>query len=126
MEFGKSARSFLVLVTSFAGLYLAAPSFAASNNSPPAGAILDLAGGETGSPDQTINHGAPVQESTTFVAALTATDITLAFREDPAYVFISDVSVVDNTTSSGNLLTNGDFSGGTHDSGGITLAPASW
>jgi hypothetical protein len=125
----KMRTSFLpvALACSLFGLFATQPAWAtANNNSPPAGAILDLAGGETGTAAQTINHGAPVQESVTFSAALTNTDITLAFREDPAFVFVSDVSLVDNTTSSGNLLTNGDFSGATYNSNGNGGTPVGW
>src|SRR5579872_794334 len=125
----KTRKSLLpvVLVCSLLGLFAAQPAWAtANNNSPPAGAILDLAGGETGTAAQTINHGAPVLESVTFTAALSNTDITLAFREDPAFVFVSNVSLVDNTTSSGNQLVNGDFSGGTYNSNGNGGTPIGW
>jgi hypothetical protein len=99
---------------------------AGNNNSPPTGAILDLAGGETGTPAQTVNHGAPIQETVSFVAALTTTDITFAFREDPAFISFSDVSLVDTTTPSGNLILNGNFSGGTYTSNGNAAAPVDW
>lgn len=100
----------------FALLLGAAQVFAAgNNNSPPAGAILDLGGGETDTAAQTINHSStPVEESVSFTAALTDTQITFAFREDPAYISFGDVSLVDDTTHSGNLLLNGDFAGGTY------------
>jgi hypothetical protein len=78
---------------------------AGTNDGPPPGAILDLNG-------QPIPHGAPTQYSIDFTASLASTAISLAFREDPAFFAVTDVSVVDLTTSSGNLLTNGDFSGG--------------
>ena len=109
-------RAFLGLATIASAIILAAgPTFAAgNNNSPPAGAILDLAGGETGTAAQAINHGAPVTESVNFTAALANTDITFAFREDPAFISFSDVSLVDLTTgSSTNLIQNGDFSAST-------------
>ena len=77
---------------------------AANNNPPPAGAILDLAG-------QPIPHGAPVQYSVDFTASLADTSISLAFREDPAFVAVTDIDVTDVTTrSTTNLLVNGDFS----------------
>lgn len=85
-----------------------------NNNSPPAGAILDLGGGETGTPAQAVNHGAAIQESVSFTAGLANTDITFAFREDPAFIQFGNVSLIDNTSSSSNLLVNGDFSGGTY------------
>ena len=83
-----------------------------NNNSPPAGAILDLGGGETGTSAQAVNHGAPVEESVSFVAGLTDTQITFAFREDPAFISFGTVSLVNDTTSSGNLLLNGNFADG--------------
>ena len=78
----------------------------ANNDPPPTGAILDLNG-------QTINHGPAVTESVNFNANLTNTDITFAFREDPAFISFSDVSLTDTTTgSTTNLITNGNFAGG--------------
>jgi hypothetical protein len=88
---------------------MCAPSALAQghNNPPPTGAILDLAG-------QTVNHGAAAPESVNFTAALTNTDITFAFREDPAFISFSDVSLTDVTTgSSTNLIVNGNFASGT-------------
>jgi hypothetical protein len=86
------------------------------NLPPPSGAILDLGGAETGTPAQSVNHGAAIMESVTFTAALSTTDITFAFREDPAFISFSGVSLVNNTTSSGNLILNGDFSSGSGES----------
>ena len=76
---------------------------AGNNNPPPVGAILDLDG-------QTIPHGAAVPYTVDFTASLADTSISLAFREDPAYISASDIVVMDVTAGSGNLLTNGDFS----------------
>jgi hypothetical protein len=76
---------------------------AGNNNPPPAGAILDLEG-------QPVPHGAPVTYTVDFTAALADTSISLAFREDPSFFSVTDVSVTDLTHPSGNLLTNGDFS----------------
>jgi len=120
-------KKFLTGVAATALLLGAAPALAqAVNEPPPSGAILDLGGGETGTPAQTINHGVPVEESVTFTAALTSTDITIAFREDPAFISFSNVSLVNNTTSSGNLLVNGNFAGGTYTSSGNAAAPVGW
>ena len=78
----------------------------ASNVPPPSGAILDLAG-------QPVNHGLAVTESVSFEAAFANTDITFAFREDPAFISFGDVSLTDtNTVSANNLILNGDFSSG--------------
>jgi PEP-CTERM motif len=90
---------------------------AANNDPPPPGAILDLAA----LADNTIPHAAPQQYTVDFFAGLSSTTISLAFREDPAFFAVTNVSVVDLTASSGNLLLNGDFSGPSP--GGL---PADW
>jgi hypothetical protein len=91
----------------------------AQNNPPPAGAILDLNG-------QLIPHSSYQGYSVDFAAAISDTSITFAFREDPAFVSMANVSVVDLTTSSGNLLTNGDFSGGVYSDNGNASTPDGW
>jgi hypothetical protein len=53
-------------------------------------------------------------------------DISFAIREDPAYIELSDISLVDLTAGSGNLLTNGDFSGSTYSSAGGLPQPDGW
>ena len=101
-------RSTLVCLPSLAVLTLSAAlcaprAIAQTNEPPPSGAILDLNG-------QTVNHGTAVTESVNFTAALSSTDITFAFREDPAFISFSNVSLTDVTTgSSTNLILNGDF-----------------
>ncbi len=98
------------------GAAVSVPSAFASgnNNPPPTGAILDLGGAETGTAALTVNHGTAVAESVDFTAALTSTDITFAFREDPAFISFGDVTLTNVTTSSStNLILNGDFSSGT-------------
>ncbi|RBP06411.1 hypothetical protein DFR50_13131 [Roseiarcus fermentans] len=105
----------LAVAAGFAGAAWAGPS----NQPPPSGAILDLNGG-------VIPHGTPQTYTVDFTSSVPNTAITFAFREDPAYVFVFNTSVVNLTTSSGNLLTNGDFSGGTHTDNGNTAAPTSW
>jgi uncharacterized repeat protein (TIGR01451 family) len=79
-----------------------------TNNPPPANAILDL----SGTPIPGGGDGTFQQYSVNFVAALPQTAITFAFREDPAFISFSNASVTDVTHPSGNLLVNGDFSGG--------------
>jgi hypothetical protein len=96
---------FALLTTSF--LTMAAVASAGPINlGPPAGALLDLNG-------DPISHGSFTQYSVNFTATLTSTAITFAIREDPAFIFLENTSVVDTTTSSGNLLLNGDFGLGT-------------
>jgi hypothetical protein len=111
----RNLRTLLIVGCSLVGACAmgSVPAFAVANNDPPpTGAILDLGGGETGTPAQAVNHNsaAPVTESATFTAGLANTDITFAFREDPAFLFVSNFSLIDNTTHSANLLVNGNFS----------------
>lgn len=92
---------------------IAAPAAAdGNNNSPPAGAILDLGGGETGTAALMVNHGTAVPESVSFVAGVASTNITFAFREDPAFFSFSNVTLMDTTNPGANLILNGDFSSG--------------
>jgi hypothetical protein len=74
-----------------------------TNCAPPSGpVILDLAG-------QAVPH-AFQQYTASFIAGVTTTQISFAFREDPDFLLLDNVSV---TTGGGpNLLTNGDFEGG--------------
>jgi PEP-CTERM motif len=76
---------------------------AGNNNSPPAGAILDLSG-------LPVPHGDPVTYTVDFTAALANTSLSLAFREDPAFFSVTDITLTDLTHPSGNLVLNGDFS----------------
>jgi hypothetical protein len=73
------------------------------NCGPPGGVpILDLNG-------TAIPHSY-TQYHTTFVAAGSSTNLSFAFREDPAFLFLDDVSV---TQGGGpNLVTNGGFEDG--------------
>ena len=90
---------------SLAGLLLMLPRQAkAQNLPPPVGAILDLAG-------QTIPNGY-AQYSVDFLATLTNTDITFAFRNDPYFTAMDDVVVQDLTNPSGNIILNGGFETG--------------
>jgi len=71
---------------------------------PPAGAILDL-------------NGQPLPTTYTeyfasFTAAAASTNISFAFRNDPGFFFLDDVSVVDNTTSTTVPVVNGGFESG--------------
>lgn len=91
---------------------------AGHNNSPPVGAILDLNG--------TPIYSSPQQYSVSFTSALSTTAITFAFRDDPAFISFSAPSLIDNTTLSGNLLSNSAFNSGTHTSNGNTSTPLDW
>lgn len=79
---------------------------AGNNNPPPAGAILDLAG-------TAVPHGAAQTYTVDFLANVAGTNVTFAFREDPAFISFGNVSVVDVTTgSASNLILNGNFASG--------------
>ena len=99
--------NFLAALLLLAGAALNAGSASATamNNPPPAGAILDLNG-------QVVNHGAATTESVSFVGGVASTNVTFAFRDDPTFISFSNVSLVDNTDHSGNLILNGNFASG--------------
>jgi hypothetical protein len=82
-----------------------------NNDGPPAGAIYDL----NGMPIPGGGNGMYQYYSVSFVAGLSSTAITFAFRDDPAFISFDDASVTDvsNPSAPGpNLLLNGDFSSG--------------
>lgn len=77
----------------------------ADNCAPPTGGILDLNG--------TAIPGSYQQYSVNWIATDTTTNISFALRDDPAFVFLDDVTTSDTTTPSGNLISNGGFELGT-------------
>ena len=86
-------------LTNQAFALLCPPGNPPTNCAPPTGAILDLNG-------TAIPH-VYTQYSVNFVAASTSTNISFAFRDDPAFLLLDNVSV---TTGGGpNLLLNSDF-----------------
>jgi hypothetical protein len=102
-----------------------------SNLGPPAGPILDLGGAYATPPTAALlvpggGLNTYQQYTVNFTGTGNPTAITFAFREDPAYISFASASVVDLTTSSSNLLTNGDFSGITYTSNGNNLTPIGW
>jgi hypothetical protein len=88
------------------------------NEPPPSGAILDLNG-------QPISSTA-VQYSVSFTATQSSTDISFAFRDDPGFLYFSNIAVVDSLAPNNNLLTNGDFSGGVYSENNNTAVPVGW
>jgi hypothetical protein len=86
---------------------------AGTNNPPPAGPVIyELTG-------MAVPH-TYTEYTTSFIAGATSTDFSFAFREDPAFLSLSTVSV---TTGGGsNLLLNSDFSAGPV---GVS-APTNW
>jgi len=93
-----------------------------TNNPPPAGAILDLSGTPIpGGGNATYHH-----YTVNFIAGISHTAITFAFRDDPAQISFANASVVNLTTESENLLTNGNFSGGVYTNNGNSSTPNGW
>jgi hypothetical protein len=94
-----------------------------TNDPPPAGAILDL----SGTPIPGGGNGTYQMYSVNFTAPVNQyqTAITFAFREDPAFISFSNASVTD-LMGGDNLLTNGDFSGGTYPNSGNNSTPNHW
>ncbi len=96
------------------GLFVALASLLANqahaqpfNEPPPVGpVILDLNG--------TLIYKVYTQYTVDFTATLTTTNLSFAFRDDPAFLFLANVTVNDVTSGTPVpvLLTNGDFSQG--------------
>lgn len=85
------------------------------NQPPPVGAVIYSLTGQTIS-------GTYQTATASFVAGSTNTNLAFAFREDPAFLELADVSMVDLTTPGPNLVVNGDFSLGPVGSS----APTGW
>jgi hypothetical protein len=83
-----------------------------TNCAPPTGALLDLNG-------SAIAH-TYTQYTASFVATDALTNISFALREDPAFLFLDDVSV--STGGGANLLVNSGFELGPLDAN----APSGW
>jgi hypothetical protein len=77
----------------------------AVNEPPPSGAIYDLAG--TAIPHVYTSYTTPV-----FTATSSSTNLSFAFREDPAFLFLDDVTMFDVTTSTPVSLVNAGFESG--------------
>jgi hypothetical protein len=83
--------------------FSASQASAASNNSPPAGpVILDLAG--TPIPHSYLEY------TVNFIASGALTNLSFAFRDDPAYLDLDNVSL--STGGGSNLVSNGGFESG--------------
>ncbi|MFZ0335914.1 MAG: PEP-CTERM sorting domain-containing protein [Candidatus Acidiferrales bacterium] len=90
-----------------AGLFLVLPQNAVatpSNLPPPTGWTFALTG-------QAIPTSY-TQYTFSFTATGSNTDLTFALRNDPGYFGLDNISMVDTTTSSGDLVTNGGFESG--------------
>src|SRR5579862_9724436 len=108
-------QKYLLGITAIAaGILISGEVLAAGNNNPPPAGpvILDLAG-------QAVPHQY-THYTTSFVATGSSTDLSFAFREDPAFLSLDDVVL---TTGGGpNLVTNGGFESGPVGAN----APAGW
>ena len=93
-----SAAAMACVALGFANAAYSAPV----NEPPPVGTVIDQL---TGQPIV----GSFTTRSASFVATAGSTNLSFAIREDPAFLLLDNVSLVDVTTASGNLLTNGDF-----------------
>jgi hypothetical protein len=79
----------------------------AQDNPPPGGTVIYQLTGQT-------IIGTYQLGQADFVATSADTNLAFAIREDPADIYLTGVSMVDLITSSGNLVVNGDFDGGTY------------
>jgi hypothetical protein len=98
-------KTILGATVAAAAILVSSQALAANNNPPPVGpVILNL-------------DGTPIPTSYTaytvnFSATSALTDLSFALRDDPAFIELDNVSLTDVTHPSGELLTNGDFEGG--------------
>ena len=81
---------------------LTTAALAQTNQPPPTGTIIDQL---TGLPIISTYSTRTVN----FTATTTGTNLAFAFREDPAFLQLDNVSLVDLTHPSSNLVVNGDF-----------------
>lgn len=103
-----------------AAALLAGQAFAGpTNQPPPPGWILSLDG-------QPLPLSGYMQYTVNFVATQANTNVTFALRDDPAFIFLDNISVTNLTNPGGELITNGGFEGGTATSGGNGDAPVDW
>lgn len=95
----------LAAVTAFAATACATP-------------ILDLNGQPMPSAYQQYTVG--------FTATQATTNITFAMRDDPAYIYLDTIVAASSGAPAVNLLTNGDFEGGTTAGPGSVRVPDGW
>jgi len=96
-------RAFLVTTAAVAGLAFGFANAADAQNLPPlAGPVIDEI---TGQPV----IGTYITRTVDFTATNAITNLSFAFREDPSDIGLDNVSLVDLTHPSVNLVSNGDF-----------------
>lgn len=109
----------LVLVGLTAAAMFAGQAYAtAVNEAPPPNWILSLSG-------QPIPTGY-TQYTVDFTATDAFTNITFALRDDPAYIYLDNISVASLLDPGTNLIQNGGFEGGNATTGGNASAPVDW
>jgi hypothetical protein len=90
------------------------------NDPPPVGNVIYSL---TGQPISSTGIGILLE----FSATVANTDLAFAFRDDPGYLWLANVSLTNVTAGdSTNLLVNGDFSGGTYSSPRGLPEPDGW
>jgi PEP-CTERM motif len=106
MRLGAIAAAFLALglIAGQAHANPCPPGNPPTNCAPPAGAILDL-------------DGSPIlpgytQYTATFTATGATTNLSFALRDDPAFLFLDDVAVTDQTTFTPVTVANAGFEDG--------------
>lgn len=98
-------KTWMVAGAVLCALALAPHAHASSNSGPPSGNIIYQLTGQTVS-------GSYRSATVSFQATQASTTLLFAMRNDPYYIHLANVSLVDTSAGSVNLLTNGDFSGG--------------
>jgi hypothetical protein len=93
--------SYMVALSACVIVLITPRHLAAQNLPPPLNPLLDLAG--TPLPSTYTNFTA------NFTATNAMTDLTFAFRNDPGFTVMDDVSLMDTTSPSGNLVADGSF-----------------
>jgi PEP-CTERM motif len=119
---GSFVAATAALLASQAQAIVCVPPATASDCAPPVGQVVfDL----TTQPGGFIPH-TYTQYSVSFIATNATTALSFQMREDPAFFFLDDITLLHNNTGS-NLVTNGDFEGGSFiPSGGGNPQPNGW
>lgn len=99
------------------------------NFAPPGGAFLDLNGlalpnGGNGMPGG--GPGPSGSYTASFIATAATTTLTLAFRDDGAFIDLYDVVLVDNNFPSTNIINNPQFNESVYTQNGNSAVPIGW
>jgi hypothetical protein len=115
-----------LLLASVVALGSSTAPVAAQNIAPPAGAVLDLNGQLLPVNDPTYTSAEFQVSPQDIVGGVTT--LTFLFRDDYAYINFSNAALYDLSSANPtvNLLSNGNFAGGTHTSSGYLNIPIGW